>query len=201
MPTSAKPRDINSPARTGANRPRILAADDQQHILEAIELLLKREGYKVDTAQSPLLVREALAGTSYDSVLIDLNYTRDTTSGQEGLDLLSEIVALDSALPVIVMTAWGNVELAVEAMRRGARDFIQKPWENERLLSIVRTQVELRRALQEAERLAAENRLLAAHGRPEFIASAPSMLPVLETLTRVAPSDAGMAAGLLEHLL
>src|SRR5437588_297811 len=192
MPTSAKPRDINSPARTGANRPRILAADDQQHILEAIELLLKREGYKVDTAQSPLLVREALAGTSYDSVLIDLNYTRDTTSGQEGLDLLSEIVALDSALPVIVMTAWGNVELAVEAMRRGARDFIQKPWENERLLSIVRTQVELRRALQEAERLAAENRLLAAHGRPEFIASAPSMLPVLETLTRVAPSDANV---------
>ena len=181
MPTSAKPRDINSPARTGANRPRILAADDQQHILEAIELLLKREGYKVDTAQSPLLVREALAGTSYDSVLIDLNYTRDTTSGQEGLDLLSEIVALDSALPVIVMTAWGNVELAVEAMRRGARDFIQKPWENERLLSIVRTQVELRRALQEAERLAAENRLLAAHGRPEFIASAPSMLPVART--------------------
>src|SRR5437879_440020 len=160
MPTSAKTRDINSPARTGANRPRILAADDQQHILEAIQLLLKPEGYNVDTVQSPLLVREALASTSYDSVLIDLNYTRDTTSGQEGLDLLSDIVALDSTLPVIVMTAWGNVELAVEAMRRGARDFIQKPWENERLLSIVRTQVELRRGLTSEERLAAENRLL-----------------------------------------
>src|SRR5438309_4291953 len=192
MPTSAKTRDINSPARTGANRPRILAADDQQHILEAIELLLKREGYRVDTAQSPLLVRGALAGTSYDSVLIDLNYTRDTTSGQEGLDLLSEIVALDSALPVIVMTAWGNVELAVEAMRRGARDFIQKPWENERLLSIVRTQVELYRALQEAERLTAENRLLNAQGRPELIAVAPGMVPVLETITRIAPSDANV---------
>src|SRR5437588_6913714 len=192
MPTSAKPRDINSPARTGANRPRILAADDQQHILEAIELLLKREGYKVDTAQSPLLVREALAGTSYDSVLIDLNYTRDTTSGQEGLDLLSEIVALDSALPVIVMTAWGNVELAVEAMRRGARDFIQKPWENERLLSILRTQVELNRALERAERLAAENRLLNVQGLPELIATSASMSPVLEAITRIAPSDANV---------
>src|SRR5437588_14651 len=192
MPTSAKPRDINSPARTGANRPRILAADDQQHILEAIELLLKREGYKVDTAQSPLLVREALAGTSYDSVLIDLNYTRDTTSGQEGLDLLSEIVAIDSSLPVIVMTAWGNVELAVEAMRRGARDFVQKPWENERLLSILRTQVELHRVLQKAERLAAENRLLQAQGRPEFIATAASMHPVLDAIARVGPSDANV---------
>src|SRR5207253_4481014 len=192
MPTSAKTRDINSPARTGANRPRILAADDQQHILEAIQLLLKPEGYNVDTVQSPLLVREALASTSYDSVLIDLNYTRDTTSGQEGLDLLSHIVALDSTLPVIVMTAWRHVELAVEAMLRGARDFIQKPWENERLLSILRTQVELHRALQQAERLAAENRLLNAQGRPEFIATAPSMTPVLETITRIAPSDANV---------
>jgi DNA-binding NtrC family response regulator len=125
-------------------------------------------------------------------VLIDLNYTRDTTSGQEGLDLLTEIVSLDSTLPVIVMTAWGNVGLAVEAMRRGARDFIQKPWENERLLTILRTQVELHRALQHAERLAAENRLLNAQGRPEFIASAPAMSPVLETITRIAPSDANV---------
>ena len=109
----------------------MLAADDQQHILEALELLLKPQGYKVETARSPELLREALATGTYDAVLIDLNYTRDTTSGQEGLDLLTEIVALDSTLPVIVMTAWGNVGLAVEAMRRGARDFIQKPWENE----------------------------------------------------------------------
>jgi DNA-binding NtrC family response regulator len=124
--------------------------------------------------------------------LIDLNYTRDTTSGREGLDLLSEIVALDGSLPVIVMTAWGNVELAVEAMRRGARDFIQKPWENERLLNILRTQVELHRALQRAEQLAAENRLLQAQGRAEFIASAPSMQPVLEAIARVGPSDANV---------
>jgi DNA-binding NtrC family response regulator len=194
MPTSVKPRDISIsiPTKNIASSPRILAADDQQHILEALELLLKPQGYKVDLVRSPLLVREALANSSYDAALIDLNYTRDTTSGKEGLDLLLEIVAIDGTLPVIVMTAWGNVELAVEAMRRGARDFIQKPWENERLLSILRTQVELRRALQESERLAAENRLLSAQGRPEFIATAPAMLTVLETITRVAPSDANV---------
>jgi DNA-binding NtrC family response regulator len=169
-----------------------LAADDQRPILEALELLLRPQGYAVDTVSSPVLVREALATEFYDAVLIDLNYTRDTTSGREGLDLLSEIVALDSSLPVIVMTAWGNVELAVEAMRRGARDFIQKPWENERLLNILRTQVELYRALQRAERLAAENRLLQAQGRAEFIASAPSMQPVLESIARVGPSDANV---------
>lgn len=174
------------------DRPRILAADDQQHILEAIELLLKPQGYDVDVVRSPELVREALASSSYDAVLIDLNYTRDTTSGREGLGLLSDIVAIDNTLPVVVMTAWGNVELAVEAMRRGARDFIQKPWENERLLSILRTQVELHRALQRAERLAAENRLLSVQGRPQFIATAPSMIPVLEAVTRFAPSDANV---------
>jgi DNA-binding NtrC family response regulator len=194
MPTSAKPHEINIPAaltKTGT-APRILAADDQPHILEAIELLLKPQRYKVDVVRSPDLARDALLSAQYDAVLIDLNYTRDTTSGREGLDLLSEIVAQDSTLPVIVMTAWGNVELAVEAMRRGARDFIQKPWENERLLSILRTQVELHRALQQAERLAAENRLLNAQGRPEFIATAPSMVPVLETIARIAPSDANV---------
>jgi len=169
-----------------------LAADDQQPILEAIELLLKPQGYKVDVVRSPELAREALTNAQYDAVLIDLNYTRDTTSGREGLVFLSEILAQDSTRPVIVMTAWGNVELAVEAMRRGARDFIQKPWENERLLSILRTQVELHRALQKAERLAAENRLLNAHGRPELIATAPSMVPVLETIARIAPSDANV---------
>lgn len=176
----------------GKGRPRILAADDQQHVLEAIELLLRPQGYDVETARSPALVREVLATGSYDSVLIDLNYTRDTTSGREGLDLLSEIIALDSTTPVIVMTAWANIELAVEAMRRGARDFIQKPWENERLLSILRTQVELHRALREAERLSAQNRLLQVDGRPQFIATAPAMQPVLDAVTRVGPSDANV---------
>ena len=194
MPASAKPHEVNVPAALTKNpaAPRILAADDQQHILEAIELLLKPHGYKVDAVRTPELARDALNSEQYDAVLIDLNYARDTTSGREGLDLLSEVVAQDSTMPVIVMTAWGNVELAVEAMRRGARDFIQKPWENERLLSILRTQVELHRALQEAERLSAENRLLNALGRPEFIATSPSMVPVLEAVTRIAPSDANV---------
>ena len=195
MQTSVKPGDVqvSTPAVKNLDRPaRVLAADDQQPILDAIEFLLRPHGYVVDTARSPALVREALLTNTYDTLLIDLNYTRDTTSGGEGLDLLSEIVALDSSIPVVVMTAWGNVALAVEAMRRGARDFIQKPWDNDHLLSILRTQVELRRALQQAERLEAENRLLRAEGRPEFIANAPSMQPVLEAVTRIGPSDANV---------
>src|SRR3954447_19442240 len=192
MPTSTKSREAAIPAALTKNlrAPRILAADDQQHILDALQLLLKPEGYKVDVVRSPEFAREALTSSQYDAVLIDLNYTRDTTSGGEGLDLLSSLVAQDSTRPVIVMTAWGNVELAVEAMRRGARDFVQKPWENERLLSILRTQVELHRALQSAERLAAEHRLLSVHGRPQSIATAPSMIPELEAIHRFAPSDA-----------
>jgi DNA-binding NtrC family response regulator len=205
MPPLAKPRDnekdkdtekdvrAQQPSRAqGQPAPRILAADDQPHILDALQLLLHPQGYRVESVKSPAEVREALALDSYNALLIDLNYTRDTTSGREGLDLLTEIVALDSNLPVIVMTAWGNVELAVEAMRRGARDFVQKPWENERLLAILRTQVELHRALQRAERLTAENRLLQVEGRPEFIAAAASMQPVLEAIARVGPSDANV---------
>jgi DNA-binding NtrC family response regulator len=194
MPTSAKPHApataVDQQRSIGAGR--VLAADDQPHVLEALQLLLRPEGYRVDLAKSPAEVREALSSEFFDAILIDLNYTRDTTSGQEGLDLLSEIVGIDSSLPVIVMTAWGNVELAVEAMRRGARDFVQKPWENERLLAILRTQVELHRVLQQAERLAAENRLLQAQGRPEFIATAASMQPVLDAMARVGPSDANV---------
>ncbi len=193
MPTSLKSGEVEfATPRQSAAPVRILAADDQEHILEALDLLLHPQGYRVDKVRSPALVREALRSNSYDAVLIDLNYTRDTTSGQEGLDLLSEIVALDATVPVIVMTAWANVELAVEAMRRGARDFVQKPWENERLVSILRTQVELHRALQQAARLEAENRLLRAEGRPEFIATAPAMQSVLETIARVGPSDANV---------
>src|SRR5208337_4781919 len=194
MSTTVKPQDLHkAPSHPHKDRaPRILAADDQPHILEALQLLLHPHGYRLENAKSPAEVRGALATDSYDALLIDLNYTRDTTSGREGLDLLSEIVALDSTLPVIVMTAWGNVELAVEAMRRGARDFIQKPWENDRLLAVLRTQIELHRALQRAERLAAENRLLRVQGRPEFIAAAPTMQPVLGTIARIGPSDANV---------
>src|SRR6266849_3291096 len=195
MPSSTKPEETRlsaALAQSGSRFPRILAADDQQHILQALELLLKPQGYEVDVVRSPELVREALASSSYDAVLIDLNYTRDTTSGREGLDLLSDIVAMDSTLPVIVMTAWGNVELAVEAMRRGARDFIQKPWENERLLAVLRTQVELSGALRRGQRLEAENRLLRAEGLPKFIANSDAMQPVLRLISSVGPSDANV---------
>jgi DNA-binding NtrC family response regulator len=194
MPTSTKSAgtELVSRGQEQSTPARLLVADDQEHILDALDLLLRPQGYKIDKVRSPALVREAISDTSYDAILIDLNYTRDTTSGQEGLDLLSQIVAVDSSVPVIVMTAWANVAIAVEAMRRGARDFIQKPWENERLLSILRTQVELHRALLQAARLEAENRLLRAEGRPEFIATAPSMQPVLETIARVGPSDANV---------
>jgi DNA-binding NtrC family response regulator len=194
MQTTTKTRDSGAVAtrHRDTQKPRILAADDQSHILQALELLLRPEGLEVETAKSPALVREAMATGYYDAVLIDLNYTRDTTSGLEGLDLLTELVSWDKTVPVIVMTAWGSVELAVEAMRRGARDFIQKPWENDRLLAILRTQVELHRSLQRADRLAAENRLLQAEGRPEFIANAPAMLSVLETIARIGPSDANV---------
>jgi len=193
MPTSVKVGEAETTFAQQSTAPvRILAADDQEHILEALDFLLQPQGYRVDKVRSPALVRDALASSSYDAILIDLNYTRDTTSGQEGLDLLSEIVALDATVPVIVMTAWANVELAVEAMRRGARDFVQKPWENERLVSILRTQVELHRALQQAARLEAENRLLRAEGRPEFLATSPAMQPVLQTIARVGPSDANV---------
>ena len=172
--------------------PRILIADDQPDVLEALRLLLKAEGYEIEASSSPKMVLQALEARDYDVLLMDLNYARDTTSGQEGLDLLTQIQALDSTLPVVVMTAWGSVSVAVEAMRRGARDFVQKPWENERLLAILRTQIELRRALLRAERLAAENRLLQVQGRPEFIASSASMQPVLDAIARVGPSDANV---------
>ena len=171
---------------------RLLIADDQRDVLEALRLLLKPEGFVVETATSPAGVLDALGSRDFDAVLIDLNYARDTTSGEEGLDLLSRIQAMDSTLPVIVMTAWGSVELAVEAMRRGARDFVQKPWENARLLATLRTQIELARALRRSQRLEAENRLLRAEGLPKFIANADSMQPVLRLISSVGPSDANV---------
>ena len=171
---------------------RLLIADDQPHILEALHLLLKPEGYQLEMVRTPALVLDALAHESFDGVLIDLNYTRDTTSGQEGLDLVARVKEIDAQLPVVVMTAWGNIDLAVEAMRRGAGDFIQKPWENARLLSILRTQMELHRNQKKMQWLEAENRILRASGAPDFIASAPSMRQVLETMARVGPSDANV---------
>jgi DNA-binding NtrC family response regulator len=178
------------PMKTGEGR--VLIADDQPDVLEALRLLLKGEGFSIESATSPAAIIAALETRDFDVVLMDLNYTRDTTSGQEGLDLLARIQALDPVLPVVVMTAWGTVELAVEAMRRGARDFIQKPWDNARLLSIAKTQVELSAALRRGQRLEAENRLLRTEGRPALIAESPAMHPVLQLISRVGPSDANV---------
>jgi DNA-binding NtrC family response regulator len=172
--------------------PRILIADDQPDVLEALRLLLKGEGCRAETVNSPAKALAALEQDEFDVVLMDLNYARDTTSGQEGLDLLARIQALDSAPPVVVMTAWANIELAVEAMRRGARDFIQKPWDNPRLVAIIRNQIELSRALRKGRRLEAENELLRAPGGPTLIAESPAMRPALELIRRVGPSDANV---------
>ena len=177
---------------TTSRTARILIADDQADVLEALRLLLKGEGYLTESTTSPEGIVTALKSKDFDLVLMDLNYTRDTTSGQEGLDLLAVLQAMDSALPVVAMTAWGSVGLAVEAMRRGARDFIEKPWDNARLIAILKTQIELSRALREGQRLEAENRLLRTEGRPTLIAESAAMRPVLELLAQVGPSDANV---------
>ncbi|HYG61298.1 MAG TPA: sigma-54 dependent transcriptional regulator [Thermoanaerobaculia bacterium] len=172
--------------------PRVLIADDQREVREALRLLLKGEGFATEEAASPAGILQAVTTRDFDVVLMDLNYTRDTTSGREGLDLLARLRALDDALPVVVMTAWGSVGLAVEVMRQGARDFIEKPWDNDRLLSILHTQVSLGRALRRGERLEAENELLRANGHFTLIAQSPEMRPVIELVERVGPSEANV---------
>jgi DNA-binding NtrC family response regulator len=175
-----------------ASPDRVLVADDQRDVLEALRLLLKGEGLAIETASSPAGVLTTLEARDFDALLMDLNYARDTTSGQEGLDLLARIQRLDATLPVIVMTAWGTVDLAVEAMRRGARDFVQKPWDNTRLMTTLRTQIALGRALRRGQRLEAENRILRQDTEPAMIAESLAMRPVLELIERVAPSDANV---------
>lgn len=150
-----------------ATMPLALIADDHPDVLVALRLLLKSAGFQTESVNSPARLLESLAQRSYDLVLMDLNYTRDTTSGMEGLDLLGRIRALDQALPIVAMTAWGSIELAVEAMRRGVGDFIQKPWDNESLLQTLRVQIEAGRTRrlerqQQAQRDEAQARELSA---------------------------------------
>ena len=172
--------------------PTLLIADDQPDVLEALRFLIKGEGYQAEAVTSPAAIMDAVESREFDAVVMDLNYTRDTTSGQEGLDLLTRLQNLDTTLPVIVMTAWGSVELAVEAMRRGARDFIQKPWDNARVSAILKTQIELGRALRKGQRLEAENRALRAERFPQLVAQSAAMRPVLDVISRVGPSDANV---------
>src|SRR6266446_65965 len=170
---------------------RILLADDQRDVLEALRILLKSEGYQTEGVTSLAGIFHALEKKEYALLLMDLNYTRDTTSGQEGLSALSKIQEIDSTLPIVVMTAWASIELAVEAMKRGARDFVTKPWDNQRLLTIVRTQIELAAALRRERKLEAENEMLRGTV-PDLIAQSPAMGPVIEMISRVAPSDANV---------
>jgi DNA-binding NtrC family response regulator len=178
--------------QSASTSPRVLVADDQPYVIDAVRLLLKTEGWQIRAAGSPAELVEALeSGEELDVVLMDLNYARDTTSGQEGLDLLKQIQQLDPLLPVVVMTAWSSVETAVEAMRRGARDYVQKPFDNARLLATLRTQVELGRALRKSRRLE-EEKSRREEDVPELIASGPAMQPVLQMIERIGPSDANV---------
>jgi len=170
---------------------RVLIADDQRDVLEALRILLKGEGHQTESVTSVSGIFNALQQRDYALLMMDLNYTRDTTSGQEGLEVIPKIQALDSTLSIVVMTAWATIDLAVEAMKRGARDFVPKPWDNERLLTIVRTQIELGSALRKGRKLEAANKLLGGNV-PNLIADAPSMRPVIEMIQRVAPSDANV---------
>ena len=176
--------------------PRILIADDQPDVITALRLLLKGESYDITPASSPAAAMKVIEKQELDLVLIDLNYTRDTTSGSEGMQLLSRIRSIDPTLPVVVMTAWGSVDIAVEAMRRGARDFIQKPWENARLLAVLQTQIELAQALRRSQRLEAENLTLRDDGgptkHPQIVAESPAMKSILNVIDRIGPANANV---------
>ncbi|MBN1356770.1 sigma-54-dependent Fis family transcriptional regulator [bacterium] len=178
--------------RSEAFTHRILIADDQRDVLKALQLLLKSNGYKADSVTSPRELLQNIKSTEYDLVLMDLNYTRDTTSGEEGLELLSRIGEIDPTVPIVVMTAWGSIELAVRAMRSGARDFIQKPWDNARLLTILKTQIELRQALKNGERLQEANRILQGDCKEKIIAESDAMKPVMDLIMRIGPSEANI---------
>lgn len=172
--------------------PQVLIADDLPDVVFALRMLLKRAGMTITEAQSPAEIAAAVEANDFDLVLMDLNYARDTTSGREGLDLLTRLLTHDPGLPVVVMTAWGSIEGAVEAMRRGARDYVPKPWDDARLLATIKAHVELRRAKRAGERLAGEAERARRQGLPELIASSPAMAPALHLLEKVGPSSANV---------
>jgi len=170
----------------------ILVADDQEDILKALRMLLRSEGFRVTVVDNPHDVIDQVRRREYDVVLLDLNYTRDTTSGKEGLELVKQIRTLDSDLSIVVMTAWASVELAVEIMREGARDFVTKPWENERVISVMRNQSEYTRLLRQGKLLKEENEVLRSEQKVDFISCSEAMKPVIEVIEAVGPSDANV---------
>ncbi len=170
----------------------ILIADDQRDVLEALRLLLKSEGHATVSADSPAAALTAAKEKTLALALVDLNYTRDTTSGQEGIDLIGQLRAIDPALPIVAMTAWSSIELVVKAMQAGAGDFIEKPWDNRRLLSVLRNQLALADSRRQNARLQRENEILKGKDDDGFIADAPAMKALLDQLLRVAPTDANV---------
>jgi DNA-binding NtrC family response regulator len=175
-----------------ADLPRLLVADDQPDVLEAMRMLARASGFEVRTATSPAAVLALCEAEAFDVCLIDLNYARDTTSGGEGMDLLSRLRELDPVLPIVVMTAWGSIEGAVEALRRGARDYLQKPWDNTRLVATLRAQLELGRALRTANRLDAEAARTRQAELPAIVARSRAMQQMMSLVDRVAPSNASI---------
>ncbi|MEJ7599409.1 MAG: sigma-54 dependent transcriptional regulator [Kofleriaceae bacterium] len=175
-----------------AELPRLLVADDQTDVLEAVRMLGRANGFDVRTATSPAAVLAVCEAEDLDVCLIDLNYARDTTSGREGMDLLARLRELDPTLPVVVMTAWATIEGAVEAMRRGARDYVQKPWDNARLIATLRGLLELRRALRTINRLDAQAARARSHDLPSVIANSRAMGGIMSLVDRIAPSSASV---------
>ncbi len=150
------PMAVELMKETGPTQASILIADDQPDVLEALRLLLKGHGYVTEAVTSPAALIDAITRREFDLVLMDLNYARDTTSGREGLDVLTELKASETAPPIVVMTGWATVGLAVEAMQRGVGDFVEKPWVNARLLEILQKQVDIGRERRIARRSAIE---------------------------------------------
>ncbi|MET0328529.1 MAG: sigma-54 dependent transcriptional regulator [Luteimonas sp.] len=172
--------------------PRILVVDDQADVREALRLLLKTAGYGMVGAAAPDEALACLRGDDFAAVLVDMNYSRDTTSGQEGLALIEAIAAQWPGLPVVAMTAWSSVELAVAAMRMGAVDFVEKPWRNARVLSVLESRIALDRSRRDVQRLSAANALLAGEGSDGFIVESPVMRRLVDDLARVADSAAAL---------
>jgi len=175
-----------------ARDPTVLVADDQADVRETLRLLLKSAGLASVCVADPAAALEAAGKREFQCALIDFNYERDTTSGEEGLELLDGLQRLAPELPVVAMTAWGNVPLAIEAMRRGAADFIEKPWENTRLVSVLRAQIALAEGARRQRQLQAENALLRGGSNGVFVAESPTMRKALAMLERIAPSDANV---------
>lgn len=171
---------------------KLLIIDDQEDILESLSFLLKLEGYHSDTLNHPKKVADKVKSGDYAMVICDLNYSQDTTSGQEGLALISQIKSIDPQLPVIAMTAWGSIQLVVDAIKLGATDFIEKPWDNQRLKQIVNTQMQLLESKHNELMLQAQLRVLNDKVAPAQIAHSPAMQQVLKLVESVAASDANL---------